>query len=112
MEKITLENFNRWINSPVVSDEDKKILSEMDDKTKDEAFFKNIEFGTGGLRGILGPGTNRMNYFTVKKTTVGLGIYLHTFHQHANQKGVAISHGDTNTGFFNHFNIVIIITNT
>src|SRR5574344_562360 len=92
MEKTTLDNFNRWMTSPVVSDEDKKLLSEMDDKTKDEAFFKDIEFGTAGLRGILGPGTNRMNVFTVKKTTIGLGLYLHQFHQHADTKGVAISH--------------------
>ncbi len=92
MEKTTLDNFNRWMNSPVVSAEDKKLLSEMDDKTKDEAFFKNIEFGTAGLRGIIGPGTNRMNTYTVKKTTIGFGIYLHEFHQHADSKGVAISH--------------------
>ena len=92
MEKTTLENFNRWMNSPVVSVEDKEILNEMDDKTKDEAFFKNIEFGTAGIRGIIGPGTNRMNSFTVRKTTIGLGIYLHQFHQHADSKGVAISH--------------------
>ena len=92
MEKTTLANFNRWMLSPVVSSEEKKLLSEMDDKTKDEAFFKDIEFGTAGLRGIIGPGTNRMNIFTVKKTTIGLGIYLHQFHQHADSKGVAISH--------------------
>jgi len=92
MEKATLDNFNRWMLSPIVSSEEKKILSEMDDKTKDEAFFKDIEFGTAGLRGIIGPGTNRMNIFTVKKTTIGLGLYLHEFHQHANEKGVAISH--------------------
>ncbi len=92
MENKTVENYNRWLKSDKVSKEDKEVLQKMDDKTKDAAFFKDIEFGTGGLRGILGPGTNRMNYFTVKRVTVALGIYLKEFHQHAREKGVAISH--------------------
>lgn len=92
MENKTIENYNRWLNSDKVSKEDKDVLKNMDDETKDAAFFKDIEFGTGGLRGILGPGTNRMNYFTVKRVTVALGIYLKEFHQHAREKGVAISH--------------------
>src|SRR5574344_655335 len=92
MESKTLENYNRWLNSKNVSKENKELLKEMDDKTKDEAFFKDIEFGTGGLRGILGPGTNRMNYFTVKKTTIALGLYVLKFHQHGKEKGIAISH--------------------
>ena len=92
MENKTIENYSRWLNSEKVSTEDKEILKNMDDATKDAAFFKDIEFGTGGLRGILGPGTNRMNYFTVKRVTVALGIYLKEFHQHAREKGVAISH--------------------
>jgi phosphoglucomutase len=92
MESKTLENYNRWLNSKNVSKEDKELLKEMDDKTKDEAFFKDIEFGTGGLRGILGPGTNRMNYFTVRKTTIALGLYVLKFHQHGKEKGIAISH--------------------
>ncbi len=92
METKTIDNYNRWLNSDKVSKEDKEVLQKMDDKTKDAAFFKDIEFGTGGLRGILGPGTNRMNYFTIKRVTVALGIYLKEFHQHAREKGVAISH--------------------
>ena len=92
MENKAVENYSRWLNSEKVSAEDKEILKNMDDATKDAAFFKDIEFGTGGLRGILGPGTNRMNYFTVKRVTVALGIYLKEFHQHAREKGVAISH--------------------
>ena len=92
MEQKTLGNYNRWLESAVVSEEDRKILKTMDDKTIDEAFFKDIEFGTGGLRGILGPGTNRMNSFTVKRVTIALGLYLLKYHQHAQSKGVAISH--------------------
>ena len=71
-----IEEYNRWLNSPVVSEQDKEILRNMTDSQKDDAFFKNVEFGTAGMRGILGPGTNRLNIFTVRKATVGFAIYL------------------------------------
>lgn len=76
MNKIALENYNRWLNSPVLSDADKKALKEMNENQIDDAFFKNIEFGTAGMRGILGPGTNRLNIYTIKKACVGFGLYI------------------------------------
>lgn len=76
MSEIALNNYNRWLNSPVLSEEDKKILLNMTEAEKDDAFFKNIQFGTAGMRGILGPGTNRMNVYTIKKACVGFGLYL------------------------------------
>ena len=76
MNEIALNNYNRWLNSPVLSDNDKKILLNMTEAEKDDAFFKNIQFGTAGMRGILGPGTNRMNVYTIKKACVGFGLYL------------------------------------
>lgn len=76
MSEIALNNYNRWLNSPVLSEEDKKILLNMTESEKDDAFFKNIQFGTAGMRGILGPGTNRMNVFTIKKACIGFGLYL------------------------------------
>lgn len=76
MNEIALNNYNRWLNSPVLSEEDKKILLSMTEAEKDDAFFKNIQFGTAGMRGILGPGTNRMNVYTIKKACVGFGLYL------------------------------------
>lgn len=76
MNEIALNNYNRWLNSPVLSEEDKKILLNMTEAEKDDAFFKNIQFGTAGMRGILGPGTNRMNVYTIKKACVGFGLYL------------------------------------
>ena len=57
-----------------LSDELKKI--ENDDKTKTEIFYKNIEFGTAGLRGIIGAGTNRMNIYTVRLASQALSNYL------------------------------------
>ena len=66
----TKDNYLRWLNSAKVSEQDKEILRKMDQKEIDDAFFKDVEFGTAGMRGVLGPGTNRMNNFTVKKATV------------------------------------------
>ena len=61
MENRTQENYQRWLNSSVVSNEDKEKLNAMSAADIDDAFFQNIEFGTAGMRGLLGPGTNRIN---------------------------------------------------
>lgn len=76
MENVTLENYNKWLNSPYVSESDKETLKGMSSADIDDAFFQNIEFGTAGMRGILGPGTNRINFFTIRKACVGFGLYL------------------------------------
>jgi phosphoglucomutase len=82
------ENYQRWLSSSKVSVEDKALLKKMSSKEKDDAFFQNIEFGTAGMRGILGPGTNRMNSFTVKKATIAFGQYLLEKFPDAKDKGV------------------------
>ena len=92
MDNITLNNYNRWLNSPNVSEEDKETLKLMSQKEIDDAFFKDIEFGTGGMRGILGPGTNRMNNHIIKRVTIGFGLYLLEKYPEAKTMGVAISH--------------------
>ena len=76
MENKTQENYQRWLNSSVVSEEDKAKLKSMSDTEIDDAFFQDIEFGTAGMRGILGPGTNRINFYTIRKACVGFGLYL------------------------------------
>ena len=88
----TKENYLRWLNSSKVSAEDKEILKKMDQKEIDDAFFKDVEFGTAGMRGVLGPGTNRMNNFTVKKATVAFAKYLLELFPNAKEEGVIISH--------------------
>lgn len=88
----TLDNYNRWLNSPLVSAKDKEILKNMSQEQIDDAFFKDVEFGTAGMRGILGPGTNRLNDFTVRKATVGFAIYLLEKYPNAKTDGVVISH--------------------
>ena len=71
----TLKNYQRWLDSPKVSEKDKSILRSMSQSEIDDAFFKDVEFGTAGMRGILGPGTNRLNEYTVKKATIGFAQY-------------------------------------
>lgn len=87
-----IERYNRWLNSNIVSKEDKEILKKMSQKEIDDAFFKDVEFGTAGMRGILGPGTNRLNEFTVRKATVGFAKYLLEKYPNAKTDGVVISH--------------------
>mgnify|MGYP003312682574 CR=1 FL=1 len=86
------KNYLRWLNSNLVSEEDKKTLREMNQEQKDDAFFKNVDFGTAGMRGVLGPGTNRLNYFTVRKATVGFATYLLEKFPNVKTNGVVISH--------------------
>ena len=88
----TKDNYLRWLNSAKVSEQDKEILRNMDQKEIDDAFFKDVEFGTAGMRGVLGPGTNRMNNFTVKKATVAFAKYLLELFPKAKEEGVVISH--------------------
>lgn len=86
------ENYKRWLNSSKVSEKDKEILKSMTQEQIDDAFFKDVEFGTGGMRGILGPGTNRLNEFVVKRATIGFAKYVLEKYPNAKEAGVVISH--------------------
>lgn len=85
-----------WIDSPVFDAETKagvKQLLENSDKTElIDAFYRSLEFGTGGLRGIMGPGTNRMNIYTVGAATQGLANYLNKNFKSLNQISVVVGH--------------------
>jgi len=85
-------SYRRWLDSPLVSASDKALLKAMPQEEINEAFFKDLEFGTAGMRGIIGPGTNRMNLFTVRKATVGFALYVLEKYPDAATRGVAISH--------------------
>ena len=91
MDRVKQE-YERWLNSPVVSDSDKDILRAMTPAQKDDAFFKDVEFGTAGMRGILGPGTNRLNVYTIKKASIGFAKYLLEKYENAKEAGVVVSH--------------------
>ena len=86
------KEYLRWLNSPVLSDEEKEELKKMSPEQIDDAFFKNVEFGTGGMRGILGPGTNRLNVYTIKRATIGFAKYLLEKYPNAKEAGAVISH--------------------
>lgn len=87
-----LEEYKKWCESPDFDEETKKELSEIKDNEKEieDRFYKELEFGTAGLRGIIGAGTNRMNKYTVGKATQGLANYIKE--QGTQDKGVAISY--------------------
>lgn len=86
-----LEKANKWKNYAGLDAKLKEELFAMDDIALKEAFTDDLAFGTGGLRGVLGVGTNRMNYYVVRKATLGFGRYLMKF-PHALEKGVVISY--------------------
>ena len=70
------EKYEAWLSCPAMNEELLADLRSMNDETRNDSFYRNLAFGTGGLRGVLGAGTNRMNLFTVAKATRGLGKYL------------------------------------
>ena len=84
--------YNEWLNSKVIDDESKKELLKIKDNEKEieDRFYKDLEFGTAGLRGIIGIGTNRMNKYTVTKATQGLANYI--IKQGMQDRGVAIAY--------------------
>ncbi len=92
MNENAVRNIERWLDSPVVSESDKESIRNMSEEKKDSSFFADIQFGTGGMRGILGPGTNCMNIFTVGKAMIALGQYLLETFKDAKERGVVISH--------------------
>ena len=87
-----LEEYKKWCESPEFDEETKKELLEIkdDEKEIEDRFYQELEFGTAGLRGVIGAGTNRMNKYTVGKATQGLANYI--IEQGTQEKGVAISY--------------------
>lgn len=87
-----LKEYKKWCESSEFDEETKKELLEIrnDEKEIEDRFYKELEFGTAGLRGVIGAGTNRMNKYTVGKATQGLANYI--LEQGTQDKGVAISY--------------------
>jgi len=83
----------RWHNFEQLESELKNELNELknDDKKLEELFYKNLEFGTGGMRGEIGPGTNRMNIYTVRKASEGFAQYLLSRGKEFSDRGIVIS---------------------
>ena len=90
-----LEKYNEWCNSEIFDDETKEELRSITDENEiKDRFYKNLEFGTAGLRGIIGAGTNRMNKYTVTQATQGLANYIKK--NGKENKGVAIAYDSRN----------------
>jgi phosphoglucomutase len=88
-----MERYNEWLNNPYFDEETKEELLSIknDEKEIEDRFFKELEFGTGGLRGVIGAGTNRMNKYIVRKATQGLANYILNSVDKAKEKGVVIA---------------------
>jgi phosphoglucomutase len=88
-----MDNYKKWINSKIINEENRKevLAIQTDDAEIEERFHKNLEFGTGGLRGIIGAGTNRINIYTVRKATQGLANFIN-FSSANDSKRVAIAY--------------------
>ena len=86
------EQFEKWLNDPYFDDETKKELLSIRNNPKEieDRFYKDLEFGTAGLRGVIGAGTNRMNVYTVRKATQGLANYI--IKNNGQSRGVAIAY--------------------
>ncbi len=87
-----LEKYKSWIENPAIDEETKKELKSIENNSEEiqERFYKDLEFGTAGLRGIIGNGSNRMNKYTVGKATQGLANYI--IKNNGQNRGVAISY--------------------
>ena len=90
-----IKNYNEWMNNPYFDDETKQELKAIqnDEKEIEDRFYKELEFGTGGLRGVIGYGTNRINKYTVRKATFGLCNYiLKKCKEDGQKRGVVIAY--------------------
>lgn len=91
-------NYEKWLNFEGLDPSLKTELETMDESTKEDAFYKNIEFGTAGMRGLLGAGTNRMNIYMIRKANVGFAKWILEQPDGAN-RGVAISYDNRHMSY-------------
>ncbi|PEL82497.1 phospho-sugar mutase [Bacillus wiedmannii] len=88
------QEFSRWLSYAELNVESKEQLENMrqDEKKIEDSFYKNLEFGTGGMRGELGAGTNRLNVYTVRKATQGLAKFIEKLGEEAKKRGVVVAY--------------------
>lgn len=86
------ENFQKWLDFPELPDYLRQDLENMDEKTKEDAFYTNLEFGTAGMRGLIGAGTNRINIYVVRQATEGLARLIESKGGNEKERGVAIAY--------------------
>lgn len=93
MDNLIMTQIEKWKNSPVMTEEEKNELAGMTDEQLVSAFSSDLEFGTAGLRGVMGLGTARMNVYVIRRATKGLAVYLKN---HFEEPKVAISYDSRN----------------
>ena len=86
------ESYQTWLDFADLPDYLREELVAMDEKTKEDAFYTNLEFGTAGMRGYIGAGTNRINVFVVRQATEGLAKLVESKGEEAKKRGVAIAY--------------------
>jgi phosphoglucomutase len=88
------KSYERWKQTENLDPELKKLLTELEgnDQALEDCFYKNLEFGTGGMRGEIGAGTNRMNIYTVRKASAGFAAYILQQGEEAKKRGVVIAY--------------------
>lgn len=91
-------NYERWFNCETLDPSLKAELIAMNEKEKEDAFYTDLEFGTAGMRGILGGGTNRMNIYTIRKANVGFAKYILGL-ENGKERGVAIGYDNRHMSY-------------
>ena len=86
------ENYQKWVDFAELPDYLRQDLKNMDEKTKEDAFYTNLEFGTAGMRGLIGAGTNRINIYVVRQATEGLARLIESKGGNEKERGVAIAY--------------------
>ena len=86
------ENYQKWVDFADLPDYLRRDLESMDEKTKEDAFYTNLEFGTAGMRGLIGAGTNRINIYVVRQATEGLARLIESKGGNEKERGVAIAY--------------------
>lgn len=86
------ENYQKWVDFEELPDYLRQDLENMDEKTKEDAFYTNLEFGTAGMRGLIGAGTNRINIYVVRQATEGLARLIESKGGNEKERGVAIAY--------------------
>lgn len=86
------ENYQKWIDFAELPDYLRQDLENMDEKTKEDAFYTTLEFGTAGMRGLIGAGTNRINIYVVRQATEGLARLIESKGGNEKERGVAIAY--------------------
>ena len=89
-----MENYRKWLASDILTESEKNELSAVENDTKEveDRFYRDLEFGTAGMRGVLGTGTNRINIYNVRQASYGVGVYVNNEGKEAAERGVLIGY--------------------